>query len=453
MPSPSPSKPASLALVTLALLLAGSLSLPALMAADPARSAASARAGLDGIDQEIGAPDAHCAPRLERQLSSQVVEAGTSLQVDLSYHYRCPEGKRQVFFMILVENSSSFGSGFGGRSRASNTKDGLQAFVEHMDFETAGSRGGLILYSAGATVQSALRGGPGGKQALISAIGGINSGGGSAAGADDAIDLAVQELDSAPAGEDIDKVILLVDSGEALEAGGQAALDACTAVRDQGIRMAVVGLEPAEGRMQDCADERFYIGSVRGNGEDVPDRIGQMGDGLARAHHIDLTQYTHLLSQYFDYVEGSARPREPDVVFAGELFWEFAEPPPDEGYTLSYRLRPIGDISNEIVELELESSLDLGYADTSLVRLQVEPAEICVHSPNSPGFCDDFAATLTPPVPTDTPAPSPTITPTSDEPTPTEAPPEPTGTPPPPTSEPAEGIFLPMLLANAAPEG
>jgi len=370
---------------------------------------------LPGARPEQASP-VRCDPVAHRGIEPRIVEAGGEVAVLTQFDFACTDQKRTIYFFLVVENSEELNpGGFGGRALYRNARDGLAAFVDQMDYER-GSRGGLVLYSSSAAERSELRGEDAGKRALKSAIDGITTGGRSANGAADAIALAASRLSESGAGPDVMRVILIMDAGAPISRSMDEVLAACQAARDDGIHVGLVSLDASEGRLADCADANSRRGSGRPNGQDLPETMGTMGDGLARADQSDRQAIVDRTTSEFAYVAGSASPREPDSSFAGEVGWEFDAPPPDEGHVIEYKLGVAPGVAGIVVPTSIESVLTMFYADGTFVELELENPEVCVYPPDTPSFCDRFALTLTPPVPTDTPEPD---TPTPDGPDPT----------------------------------
>lgn len=389
-------------------------------------------------------PELRCNPVAERRIEPRVVPAGDPVDVRVTFDYACSDVERTIYFYLVVENSESMNpGGFGGRAHFENAKAGMVAFIDQIDFDN-GSRGGLIVYAASASERIALREGSGGKSALKSAVNGLSTAGGSANAAGDAVELAAQKLLEAETDESVSKVILLIDAGATITTSIDDIVRACHAAADEGITVSVMSLRDTEGRLAECAPEHQRHSASRPSGEDIPEKLEYVGDGLARADQADLLSVSDQITAGFAYVAGSASPREPDIFFANEIGWDFMPPPPEEGHELTYRMSTGYEIAGTINFPSIESFFTIFYADGSFAEIDLENPEVCVHPPGNPDFCEEFIVTLTPMAPTDTPTTPPEETPTAtgEPPTPTEPAPEETPTHM-PTAPGAPTIYMP----------
>ncbi len=397
-----------------------------------------------------------CNPRFNRTAGPRIVSVDSGVvDVRVDVNYQCATGKRRADFFLLVENTvNTQPEGRRGRQLVANIREGLTAFVQNMDYSN-GTRGGMILYNSNVLVNSELQGGEGGKRALIAAIGRFGTTPNPSARAlGGAIDKATELLSAAEAPTDTMKLILILDTGAPFTGAERDVNAACRDARSAGVTIAVFALEDPAGRLSSCADvERS---SQRDNGEDIPDRLGAMADSLVGGEQLEKLRLTDGLHERFEYVVGSASPKAPER-FLNEIAWDILPPAPPEGHVFTYKVRVKRGAEPGIVPLAREFSLGLYYKSGDFFELRQPSPLICIHPPNDPAFCDEFAGTLTPPAPTATvtatapPTGSPAPT---DEPSVTPSPePGATATTPATPADKAQRLHLPCLLANYAFEG
>ena len=358
-----------------------------------------------------------CNPVAERVVDPLVVPAGDSVDVSVNFDYTCTDVERTIFFYLVVENSENLN---GGRSFFRNAKDGMEAFVEEIDY-SVGSQGGLIVYTANESERVALRDGEGGKRALQTAVKGLSTAGRSANGASDAVELAMEKLLEAEVPENAHRVIVIVDAGAAIAVALDDTLAACQAAADADIQVAVMSLRDSEARLAECAPEHLRHSGYRPEGIDMPPEFTEMGDGISRADQADRVNVFEQIDSGFKFQLGSGDPRDPDVFFANEIGWDLLPPPPEGGQELGFKLDVSMDAAGTIGQTSLQTYMTMFYADGSIAEIELDNPEVCVHPPGNPAFCEDFIGTLTPPAPTAVPTMTPETPPT--DPPPTEPPP------------------------------
>ncbi len=384
---------------------------------------------VGGVAGAVGAfapaqdEEMRCNPVAVRSVEPLVVAAGDSVDVNVEFDYACSDVERTIYFYLVVENSENLNpGGFSGREYFDNVRDGLNDFVEQIDY-TNGSKGGLILYTNNESERLELRDGDGGKRALQSAVTGITTSGRSANAAGEAVELATEKLLEAEADGVVHRVIVIMDAGATMSAPRVEPLVACQAARDAGIQVAVISLRDTESRLAECAPEYLRHSAARPTGEDIPPELDELGDGMSRADQADLVSVFDQLESGFSYEVGSGTPRPPDVFFINELGWDFLPPAPEGGQALGYRLNVSEEAAGTIGMASMNPLVTINYADGSFSVIRLENPEICVHPRANPAFCEDFIATLTPSAMTAT-----ATSPPEETPTPTGLPPEETPT-------------------------
>jgi hypothetical protein len=222
-----------------------------------------------------------CNPQARRVIEPLVLEEGFSFEVKVHYDYSCPEGTQPVVFVLAVEGSDMLRPmGFMGREVLGNVQDGLKAFVEEIDFAN-GSLGGMIIYTANASVRVPMGGGETTKDALIAASDALSPGGASARGAAEAVTTSKEMLTSADAPDGAFKVIVLVDVGASV-GDEEEVIGTCEAARADGIHVSVMALRNAETRLMPCSEEALYRQSAREGAQDVPEKLREMGSSPMR---------------------------------------------------------------------------------------------------------------------------------------------------------------------------
>lgn len=200
---------------------------------------------------------------------------------------------------------------------------------------------------------------------------------------------------------------MVLDSGASL-GDDEAVLAACGLARDAGIHVAVMALDAAGSRLQECSEEASYRQSGRMDGVDIPEKLMTLGHGLVHGDQVENVLLTDQLAADMTYVDGSAVP-EPSYVLANEMTWEFLPPPPQTGQRVTYRVSP--DLTSDDLTISNSSALQLIYADGTSSEIELENPAVCVYRRTHPEDCAAFAATPTPPAPTDIPGPTDTVTP------------------------------------------
>lgn len=404
--------------------------------------------------QNAVAEDLPCGLTGERVIDPVLVAETGEITVNVRYGYSCPTDTKRVNIFMLIENSRELDrSGWGAREHMSNLREALGLFVDKIDYDT-GSKGGMMLYSNRHSTKVELSGGASGKAQLKSAVRSFQVGNGTTANAfGEAIQEASAVMLAEEGSENATNAILFVQSGARVTSPSVDIDEACQAAKDAGITIAGIALEGVEEPLASCTSEGWFRTAARDNGEDLLRIIPSLGSGLVSGHQAAFVEYCDGLAQDFEFVEGSAIPRPPDSSALDTYCWQDMPPAPTEGYTLTYKIKPKRDTANAVVATSLDVVIRLTFEDSTWAEEFLDPPDVCVYKPGEADFCDRFARTLTPPVPTatDVPTTAPTDVPT--EPSPTETPtpgtpttPEPTD---PATEEPGgETIYLPLVLKS-----
>jgi len=390
-----------------------------------------------------------CNPVLSRVIEPLIVEEGSELSVHVEYNFKCTGEDRKVNFFLVVEGTGALRPG-GKLAMLNNVKKALQNFVNQVNYRN-GSQGGLTLYADDYSNRVTLRGGEDGREALLGAIGRISPKPvGNAAGAASAVRDTTQRLPTSVEDPDATNVLLIVDAGATLLTAGQKASDlsdACKSAHQKHVTMILVGLPAADGRMGQygCVSSGWYRGAGASDGSDLPQIFNDIAERLLKGKQANAAEYYDHMNTAFDYVPGSANPMEPDNFIGTEYSWTFPPPGPG-GQLIEYRVVAKEDQPEQMTRLSIASRLVLYYLGGGDDWVDADNPQICIHRVGNPSFCDPYKVTLTPPAPTNTPAP--------DTPTPTESPPTQTPTvvseTPTLTPTPHTGAWAGHLLASGA---
>jgi len=411
---------------------------------------------------------APCGLVARRTIEPRVIAEGDTLNVKVTYDYNCIGGLKRINFILVVETTISAQRLSDRGQLQTNLKEGLKNFVNVTNFNN-GSCGGLTLVGDEYTNRVPLRCDRDGKEQLLQQIELISLKPlGSSAGFGGAIRDAVGRLPTNVA-DAAENWLIIFDRGapETIPGNPEPPVtrpEACTIARRSKVNVAVVGHEDSQGRMISCATRGFYRGSSGSKAPDLPNLFEGLADAVLRGKQANETEYLDFAySAYFKYVEGSGKPREPDLQRGNEISWkERAARKPPGGYTIEYQWEAVPDSAPAITKVSNGgASIAFVWPDNTFDDWRMDDPEnnpeVCIHQKNRRQQCAAFERALTPsptPLaetptpttapPTNTPVPTTAVPPTLTPEAPTAVPV--TNTPPPPSPTPVPGIYLPALL-------
>jgi hypothetical protein len=370
-------------------LLAAVILLTALLGyGAPTRGALPVTARLDPVHRPSAAPAfVPCSPVAKRTIDPLIAPEETDLNVRVRLEFNCPTDARKLNLFIL-QNGESVGSAPGEMTLNVNLMEALRSFITSID-RTTGSRGGYLLFAQDAATQIPLSS----FSTWPQSYGGWVTSALPTGGMLKAMRDAAAQLPADPDADGAENILLIVLAGAQTIGTPAEREQACEAVAAAHARVAAISMQAPSnaGTLHDFPCIDWLVRSAEVDGSDLGRAFDDMRDIILRPPTVESIEVYDGLTDDFDYVRGSGRPRDPDTLFAGEMTWSLASPTPGE-QVISYRVHGNPGKSDILTTVSRDARATFEYADGSRADLVLDNPVVCLHQRRTTRFCDRMTA-------------------------------------------------------------